>query len=121
MNRNRERYVFECRSRPFQTELVGDVKRATDIDFSFLDGNFVEVREPRYLGEESKRRAHQKIRKRRRREIGSAALFGLVTFQANASDSSFEVNILHYARNRAKADFPAVRSCLGAGAELLIL
>jgi hypothetical protein len=54
--------VFECRTRPFQAEFGRDVKSATDIDLSLLDRNFVEMREPRDLGQESKRSAHEKIR-----------------------------------------------------------
>jgi hypothetical protein len=113
--------VFECRARSFQAEFVRDIKGATDIDLSFLDGNFVEMREPRKLGEQSKRRAHKKIRKRRRGEIGAAALFWLIAFQAKSSDGPFEVNIFNDARNRTKANFPAVRSCLDATTEFLVL
>jgi hypothetical protein len=50
--------VFECRTRSFQAKFVRDIKGATDIDLSFLDRNFVEVREPRNLSKQSERRAH---------------------------------------------------------------
>jgi hypothetical protein len=76
----RERDAFECRPGAVQTEFIRDVERATDIDLAFLDGNVVEMREPRNLGKQSKSRAHKKIRERRRGEIGSAALFRFVAF-----------------------------------------
>jgi hypothetical protein len=113
--------VFERRARAFQVEFVRDVKRTTDIDFSFLDGNFVKMREPRNLGKQSKRRAHEEIRKRGRREIASAALFRLIALQAESSDGPFEVNVFHDVRNRAKANFPPVRSCLHVAAEFFVL
>src|SRR5262249_30788005 len=81
--------VFECRTRPFQAKFVRDIKGATDIDLPFLDRNFVEMREPRNLGKQSKRCAHKKIRKRRWREISSATLLRLIALEAKASDSSF--------------------------------
>ena len=85
--------VFECCARSLQAEFVRDIKGATDIDFSFLNNNVVEMREPRKLGEQSKRRPHKKIRKRRRGEIGSTAVFRLIAFEAKSSDGPFEVNI----------------------------
>jgi len=112
--------VFERRARAFQVEFVRDVKGTTNIDFSFLDGNFVEMREPRNLGKQSKRRAHEEIRKRGRREIAPAALFRLIAFQAESSDGSFEVNVFYDVRNRTKANFPATRPCLSATAEFLV-
>src|SRR5262245_56556755 len=81
--------VFECRPGSFQAEFVRDIKGATDIDLSFLDRNFVEMREPRNLGKQSKRSAHKEIRKRRWREISSATLLRLIALEAKASDSSF--------------------------------
>jgi hypothetical protein len=113
--------VFERRARAFQVELVRDVKGTTDIDFSFLDWNFVKMREPRNLGKQSKRRAHEEIRKRRRREIASAALFRLIAFQTESSDGPFEVNIFHDVRNRPKTNLSPARPCLNATAEFLVL
>ena len=72
--------VFERRTRALQAEFVRDVKGATDIDLSFLDRNFVEMREPRNLGKQSKRRAHKKIRKRCRGEVSSATVLRLIAF-----------------------------------------
>lgn len=43
----------------FQAQLVGDIKAAPSINFTFLDRNIVQMREPRNLGEESKRGAHE--------------------------------------------------------------
>jgi hypothetical protein len=120
LKRNNECDVFERRTRAFQVEFVRHVKGTTDIDFSFLDGNFVEMREPRNLGKQSKRRAHEEIRKRGRREIASAALFRLIAFQAKASDGSFQMNVFHDVRNRAKANFPPARSCLHVAAEFFV-
>jgi hypothetical protein len=81
--------VFECRTRSFQAKFVRDIKGATDIDLSFLDRNFVEMREPRNLGKQSKRRAHKKIRKRRWRQIVSATLLRLIALEARTSDRPF--------------------------------
>lgn len=80
MQSDGKRDVFERSTGAVQAEFVRDVKRATDIDLTFLDRNFVERREPRNLGQQSKRSAHEKIRKRCRREIGSATLLRLIAF-----------------------------------------
>ena len=53
-----EHNVFKRRTRALQSEFVRDVKAAADVDLAFLDRNFVEMREPRNLGKQSKRRAH---------------------------------------------------------------
>src|SRR5262249_50680942 len=116
-----ERDVFERRTRSFQAEFVRDIEGATDIDLSLLDRHFVEMREPRNLGKQSKRRAHKKIRKRCRRKIGAATILWLIAFEAKASDIPFQVNIFHNVSNRAKGNFPAVRSGLDATTEFLML
>ena len=116
-----ERDVFECRARTLQPKFVRDVKHATNIDLSFLDRHFVEMREPRNLGKQSKRSAHKKIRKRCRGEIGSAALLWLVAFEGKASDSPLQVNIFHDVCNRAKSNLSTVRSCVDTTTEFLML
>ncbi len=121
LQRDSECDVFERRPRAFQSELVRDVKGATDIDLSFLDWNLVKMREPRNLSKESKRSAHKKIRKRGRGKIGSAAILRLIAFQAKSSDGTFQVNIFHDVRNRPKGNCSAVRSCLRATAEFVML
>jgi hypothetical protein len=121
LQRDGESDVFERRPRTLQSKFVRDVKRATDIDLSFLDRNLVVMREPRNLSQQSKRRAHKKIRQRCRRGIGSAALLRLIAFEPKASDGPFQVNIFHDVSNRAKGNFPAVRSCVDATAEFLML
>jgi len=116
-----ERDVFESRARSFQAEFVRDIKGATDIDLTLLDRYAVEMREPRNLGKQSKRRAHKKIRERCWRKVGSATILWLIAFEAKASDIPFQVNIFHNVSNRAKGNFPAVRSGLDATMEFLML
>ena len=53
--------IFERRARALQVEFVRDIKGAANIDLPFFDLNFVEMREPRNLCEQSKSRAHEKI------------------------------------------------------------
>jgi hypothetical protein len=121
LQRDSECDVFERRPRAFQSELVRDVKGTTDIDLSFLDCNFVKMREPRNLSKESKRSAHKKIRKRGRRKIGSTAILWLIAFEAKSSDGAFQVNILDDVSHRAKRYVSSVCSCLHATAEFLVL
>src|SRR5262249_32193589 len=115
--------VFECRPRSFQAKFVRDIKGATDIDLSFLDRNFVEMREPRNLGKQSKRSAHKEIRKRRWREISSATLLPLlrpIALETRTSDRPFQMDIFHDIGYRAKGNLSAISSCLDGGAESLI-
>jgi hypothetical protein len=117
---NGECDVFESRSRALQSEFVRDVKGTTDIDLSFLDWNFVKMREPRNLSKESKRSSHKKIRKRGRGKIGSTPILRLIAFEVKSSDGAFQVNIFYDVRNRPKGNFSKVRSCLHATAEFVI-
>jgi hypothetical protein len=78
-----EDHALECRARPFQAHFIRYVEGTPNIDLACFDRNFVKVREPRNLGEQSERRADEKVGQRRRALIGAAALLGLVGFETN--------------------------------------
>ena len=114
-----ERDTLKGGAGAFQAHFVRHVKRATNVDFTILYWNIVQVREPRNLREQSKCRAYEKIRQRGGSFVSATPFLRFIGLEAKTSDRPLQMNPFNDIRYRPNRYIPLVRSGLGVLAKLI--
>ena len=113
--------AFKGRSRTLQAQFIGHIEGAANIDHALFHGDFIQVREPRNLGQQSKSCTDEKIRERGRRAIRPSPFLRLVGLKVKSPDRSLEVNILNDTGNSPKGYLSLVRALSCAFSEFIVL
>lgn len=101
-----ERDTLKGGAGAFQAHFVRHVKRATNVDFTILYWNIVQVREPRNLREQSKCRAYEKIRQRGGSFVSATPFLRFIGLEAKTSDRPLQMNPFNDIRYRPNRYIP---------------
>jgi hypothetical protein len=90
-----DRDVLEIRRRVIDVVFLSVAKGSAHVGGRVVDRYFVERREPRQLGEQSKRCPHHQELERRRSFLGAPARERLIGFDGELSHSALEVDVFN--------------------------
>jgi hypothetical protein len=108
--------LLEVGRRIVDVVFLGVPEGRPDVGRRILDRDLVEWREPRQLGQQSKRGRHHQVLQRRRAFLGTATRQRLVGLDHELTHPAFEVDIVENARDRPRGRATLLRR---PGAHLL--
>ena len=94
-------YVLELRRRVVDAVLLGVPKSCPDVGGRVIDRYLVEWREPRQLGEQSKRRPHHQELERGRSFLRASACERFIRLDRELAHAALEVDVLDDLRDRS--------------------
>lgn len=97
-------YVLEIRRRVVDAVLLGVPKSCPDVGGRVIDRYLVEWREPRQLGEQSKRRPHHQELERGRSLLGATAHERLIRLDRELAHAALEVDVVDDLRDCSRRD-----------------
>jgi hypothetical protein len=108
-DRERDRHFLEIGWGVVDIVLLRVSEGCPNVSRGVLDGDLVEWREPRQLGQQSKRRPHHQVLERRRSLVGAATRQRLVGLDDELSHPSLEVDVAQDPRHRPGRGSPLLR------------